>query len=479
MNSRLDDYDYHFDELSSKELSKDKYPILNNMHFVSRILYYASGTDLQIIQNCPHADKIKMQCIGGTVLATAILAFLSGSFAFYTVFGPKALLTINATPPPMDLLAVFLACFFGFIWSCIIFNLDRFIVSSTGHGDGTDKITLSELARAIPRILMAMAIGFVLSKPLELKIMESELTSILIDVQKEKADGRLGKEIPGFESQINELKIQQQSKKDQMNKLQSDKDSAQTVVYESEKQLREELEGISGSGKKGPGPATDVKKAQLVSHKDDLRDKNDKLEKIQPNLEKDIANLQSEIDRVNKQKLEREHQINVDAGSENGMMARLREAHKYYFWPGMCLTILMIMLEIAPLIFKMMITFSPYDFVQENIKRKSIARQGIILNESPDEEHEIKLSNSTYFAAKIIEEEQDHKKKITSHLLDKALEHYLKSMEEQMRKNPERFLEMLKLSTNQVDIPETSLGGIADQTPKQNPDVNRQSIDKN
>ena len=82
MSSKLDDYDYHFDELSSKEIGKDKYPILKNMHFVSRVLYFSSGTYLQIIQNCPHADKIKMQCIGGTVLATAVRAFLSGTFAF-------------------------------------------------------------------------------------------------------------------------------------------------------------------------------------------------------------------------------------------------------------------------------------------------------------------------------------------------------------------------------------------------------------
>ena len=45
--------------------------------------------------------------------------------------------------------------FFGLVWSLIIFNIDRFIVSSTGKGDGSDSITWTQFSKAIPRIIIA------------------------------------------------------------------------------------------------------------------------------------------------------------------------------------------------------------------------------------------------------------------------------------------------------------------------------------
>jgi hypothetical protein len=62
---------------------------------------------------------------------------------------------------------------FGIVWGLIIFNLDRFIVSSTGKGDGTDKITWREVGQALPRIIIALILGFAISAPLEIKILES------------------------------------------------------------------------------------------------------------------------------------------------------------------------------------------------------------------------------------------------------------------------------------------------------------------
>ena len=57
----------------------------------------------------------------------------------------------------------------------LIFNLDRYIVSTIGKGDGTQKITVEEWKLAAPRLLMAILLGFVISTPLELKIFETEI----------------------------------------------------------------------------------------------------------------------------------------------------------------------------------------------------------------------------------------------------------------------------------------------------------------
>ena len=58
----------------------------------------------------------------------------------------------------------------------LIFNLDRFIVSTIKKRDSKWK----ELLQATPRIILAMIIAMVISKPLELKLFEKEINQILL-----------------------------------------------------------------------------------------------------------------------------------------------------------------------------------------------------------------------------------------------------------------------------------------------------------
>src|SRR5690606_19877110 len=69
--------------------------------------------------------------------------------------------------------------FGGAIWALVIFNIDRFIVSSTGKGDGTERITFTELFQSLPRLLMAVIIGVCISAPLEIRILKPEIDAQL------------------------------------------------------------------------------------------------------------------------------------------------------------------------------------------------------------------------------------------------------------------------------------------------------------
>jgi hypothetical protein len=92
----------------------------------------------------------------------------------------------------------------------------------------------------------------------------------------------------------------------------------------------------------------------------------------------------------------------------------------------------------------MMITLSPYDYVQENIKLKSIARRGILLNE---EGEEIKLSNSDYYEAELIQAEQEGKRDIEIELLKEAHSIFKDDMKEKMRKDPHRFIDLVRMES--------------------------------
>lgn len=76
----------------------------------------------------------------------------------------------------------------------IIFNLDRFIVSTfrkVADGKWWQKF-LRELLHASPRIILAIIIAIVISKPVEIKIFENRLSEQIkrneIEAKKDKVD---------------------------------------------------------------------------------------------------------------------------------------------------------------------------------------------------------------------------------------------------------------------------------------------------
>ena len=163
-------------------ISDPKSALRSRQTKVEKLLWWCSGADPRILSHCPDYDRVKYFGLGGIVFATFILAFVSSSYAFYIVFEPKNI----ATKEEVDSLTAVIALIIGLIWGCIIFNLERFIVSSTGKGDNTDTITGQEFIQAIPRLFMGLVISLAISAPLEIRIMKSEIDAELQSKQQAK-----------------------------------------------------------------------------------------------------------------------------------------------------------------------------------------------------------------------------------------------------------------------------------------------------
>ena len=160
---------------------------------ISSFLTFCSGTNHELLAQCPRQERIRQRCIGGIILGTAALAFWTGEYALYTVFGNP-----------------WLSVIFGFMWGLIIFNLDRFFVSSFAK-DGS---ILKELKSGLPRIALAMIIGIVISEPLKLKLFESEITEHLNDrlVSKNAViDAEYDKKIRGLKKEIENKNLAMQT----------------------------------------------------------------------------------------------------------------------------------------------------------------------------------------------------------------------------------------------------------------------------
>lgn len=335
-----------------------------------RQFWKAAGADRFILERSTYSDHVKYACLGGIVVATGLMAALAGGYAFYIIFEPKgdALSSMNAegvlATEHVHLATSFLAATFGIIWGLIIFNLDRFIVASSGKGDGTEAITWQELKGAFPRILMGIIIAITISKPVEIRMFKTEIDVKLREKQQEqeaafktKTETNYLPFIEAVETKIKAVKNELSAKESQRNDLMT--------------KLEEEIAGRVGSGKDGYGPASKKIEANLAMVNRELEEmKNDSAEQL--------AELKEERKEW-KEKLKAELAIGKKtANGLDGLLERIKIGHEIAgSWITLFITLLFMAIELTPIFFKMMLIKSPYDFMSDNIKDLMRAEQGI------------------------------------------------------------------------------------------------------
>src|SRR5690606_25862803 len=175
------------------------------MKRINRFFWWCAGANIEVLEKCP-TDHAKYFGVGGTIVFTALMASFAGGYAFFTAFK-----------------SVIPSLFFGVFWGLLIFNLDRYIVA-TIKDDGTSKITRDEWKVATPRLLMAILLGFVISTPLELKIFETEIQTIVERLKIDEAQ-RLKNRDTTYVSNLDRLKGRRASIENDINKLTYDKTS--------------------------------------------------------------------------------------------------------------------------------------------------------------------------------------------------------------------------------------------------------------
>ena len=119
---------------------------------------FCSGTSIDIISKCPKFEVIKYISIGATIFFTSILAFVSSFFAFSII-----------------LKSIYFIFFSSLFWSFIIFNLDRYIVSSLRSNENI----LKNFLKAFPRIVVGVFIAISISKPIEIKLLSNEISNYI------------------------------------------------------------------------------------------------------------------------------------------------------------------------------------------------------------------------------------------------------------------------------------------------------------
>jgi len=399
-------------------------------------LWYCAGADEKILEKCPQSERVKEEGIGGIVLATGGLAFVSGSYAFYTVFTSG----LGEDGKQFNVFASVASIIFGYMWAFVIFNLDRFIVSSVSHGDGTSKIAWSEFKGAIPRLFMALIIGLCLAAPLEIRVMQSEIEAELVEKRAE-LEKRLNisteKNFAETKERNNKFLKEVEAK---AQKYISDVDSIEAVIREQSKIMNDEAAGKRGSPSNiGPKyKAAEALRDKLVKQKDEMQSRFDE---AKPKLETDKKELLEEYNKINldlKEKLAENKRTSMKL---DGLIMRVGIAHDKFPIQSTLLSLLLMIIEISPIFFKMMLQTGPYDLLVENQRRLTQARYAIekhsAVHSDPDNQHHV---GETFHQAEMLSSYEIGSLAVQKDLAKKIQNTYLQKTKEDIDKNPDKYL---------------------------------------
>lgn len=339
---------------------KREYYELPESSKIMRFLWQCAGGDRYLLERATYSDQIKYMCLGGIVFATGAMAGLAGGYAFYTIFEPRG----SAIENPIDFQTVILAIFFGAIWGLMIFNIDRFIVTSTGKGDGTEAITISELKSAFPRIIMGIIIAMTISKPVEIRMFKTEIDIVLREKQIEQQSQYQAKVDKTYSEREKLLEKE-------FGTISKDRDDLNTRIKNAEKEYIDQLNGRVEGSVPGEGRLAGALKSKLDDLSNQLKDFDSKngLNLIELNKRKNNLRIAKEKERNNNEKI---------ANGLDGLLERIKIAHEVSgFWISLFITLLFMAIELTPIFFKLMLTKTTYDYLAENRDELIKAENGI------------------------------------------------------------------------------------------------------
>jgi hypothetical protein len=429
------------------------------MDRIMKFLWKCAGADPQILQFAPYSDHIKNAGIGGVVLATTVMATLAMGFAMHTIFASPAdggaLDPVTGGPELSG--KWFITLPVAIVWGLIIFNLDRFIVS-TVKGDGTEEIKWSEWKAIFPRLVIAVIIGLTISAPLETYIFKREIyREWQLSVDKLALTKK-------YEIELEENNKNKEND-DNYEKKKKEVEVQRNIYLDLVKEVNKEMNGESGRG--GDGPETRKKEkvrndendklikleAELknledkkIENQDGVKAKQDtamaKIRRQTPGFLDQIMMLEKlsahgkEAEKLNAATGEVEKVKDLKSGE---MVAVKEEIYGSAFWPIWLVRFLFMIIEIAPVIFKFMIWKSSYDYMQDNVAQILEAKQGISLDNKLDENNKVTTIRENYNARRIVEvskRQNDLEKENAIH----AITLFAEKERGEIEKNPEDFV---------------------------------------
>ena len=312
--------------------SYDSFTTGNGKRPDNNFLWWCAGAHQDLLKQYP-SEHSKYSGLGGVILATFVLAAISAGYAVYSVFG-NWIWTLA----------------FAVIWGLIIFNFDRFLVSTMRkYGISRRK----QLWMAVPRILLAVLIGITIARPLELKIFEKEINTKVVE--------NTHKKIQSNDSLLKAENIaQMQTAEAERNRLAVRKVGIEDTLHKLQQAYVQEADGTGGSLQRGINELTRLKmnayNAAVQQFTPELQLLNQNI-RVQDSI---LAGAQASIESKRKE-YEAAAMANVGFLERNKALSDLSREESSVFWSSLLITLLIILIEIGPILSKLIMPVGPYD----------------------------------------------------------------------------------------------------------------------
>jgi hypothetical protein len=359
----------------------------------SNFLWWCAGVHQKLLKQFP-SEHVKYAGLGGVLLATFVLATLSSGYAIYSIFG-NWMWTIG----------------FAIVWGFIIFNFDRFLVS-TMRKYGVSKGR--QVTMALPRLALALLIGLTIARPLELKIFEKEINVKMVE--------NMHKKIQRNDSLLQmENKSQIASAETERQRITTRRSLIEDTLGSLQNAYVQEADGTGGSGRRGIEKLTKLKEdayntavagyaPELIQLNTDLKSQDSIIAASRSSLEEKRKGYEG-IALANMGFLER-----------NKALSDLSDEESSVWWTSLLVSLLIILIEIGPVLSKLIIPTGPYDI--------ALAREEL-LQMAADENEIRKGRDIIHEKKKAFYEKQ---KEMSGELIDKLTELQRKHIDEELDK---------------------------------------------
>jgi hypothetical protein len=320
-NNQQEESLYTYDSFGEKRKQSDK-----------RFLWWCAGAHQDLLKKFP-SEQTKYSGLGGVILATFVLATLSAGYAMYSIFN-NWIFTIV----------------FAIVWGLIIFNFDRFLVSTMRkYGVSRRK----QIWMAVPRIALALLIGLTIARPLELKIFEKEINTKVTENIHKKI--QLNDSLLAIENTALTQKAMTERERLTARKL-----SIEDTLHQLQQGYLHEADGTSGSMQRG---IENITRLKMNAFNLALQQSTPELAQLNASIAQQDSILSGATASLEQKRKEYELSAGANVGflERNKALSDLSAQESSVFWTSLLISLLIILIEVGPILSKLMMPVGPYD----------------------------------------------------------------------------------------------------------------------
>jgi hypothetical protein len=351
---------------------------------LAEFLLTVSGANRDVLRQAPK-ERTKQIAMGAVLVSVSAIAVVAATYALH--------LALHLWLP--------LALLGGLAWGLVILNLDRWLVVSTPRL----KTKFGTLLMAVPRVVLALLIGAVVSTPLTLAVFESEIDVKVQEMANEREndftqqleDDSRFVDLPVMRQQIVDLQADiadgvtpaDVDQDEAVVDLQRRVDEAAARFEAAKAAYLAELDGSGGTGDRGEGPVTAAKRGEMQqaeTERDALTAELAALEvqvlgqltaedeQNRADQQIRLAELQAEVAEAEEGRADAIATHDAEVGNSDGILARLTalgelgEEDPAMETAHLMLFAFMTAIECLPIIFKTMLALAPPTLYERLVK---------------------------------------------------------------------------------------------------------------